>query len=74
MEKDVDEVGKIARNVKLKVEAINKDVTFSDLQTLNICCIFCMLMSSLYKLVSFRTWPIEKSQVAEKELLLIGQG
>ncbi|KAL0311220.1 UNVERIFIED_CONTAM: syntaxin [Sesamum angustifolium] len=25
MEKDVDEVGKIARNVKLKIEAINKD-------------------------------------------------
>lgn len=27
MEKDVDEVGKIARNVKAKIEAINKDVS-----------------------------------------------
>ena len=26
MEKDIDEVGKIARNVKAKIEAINKDV------------------------------------------------
>lgn len=27
MEKDVDEVGKIARNVKAKIEAINREVT-----------------------------------------------
>lgn len=27
MEKDIDEVGKIARNVKARLEAINKDVT-----------------------------------------------
>lgn len=26
MEKDVDEVGKIARNVKAKIEALNKEV------------------------------------------------
>lgn len=26
MEKDIDEVGKIARNVKAKIEAINKEV------------------------------------------------
>lgn len=26
MEKDIDEVGKIARNVKAKLEALNKDV------------------------------------------------
>lgn len=26
MEKDIDEVGKIARNVKGKLEAVNKDV------------------------------------------------
>lgn len=26
MEKDVDEVGKIARNIKAKIEAINKEV------------------------------------------------
>lgn len=26
MEKDIDEVGKIARTVKAKIEAINKDV------------------------------------------------
>jgi len=28
MEKDVDEVGKIARNVKTRLEAISKDVLF----------------------------------------------
>lgn len=28
MEKDIDEVGKIARNVKARLQAINKDVKF----------------------------------------------
>lgn len=32
MEKDIDEVGKIARNVKGKLEAVNKDVIQDFLQ------------------------------------------
>lgn len=31
MERDVDEVGKVAWNVKAKLEAINKDVNFDSL-------------------------------------------
>lgn len=31
MEKDIDEVGKIARGVKAKLEAINRDVLYSSI-------------------------------------------
>lgn len=36
MEKDVDEVGKIARNVKAKLEAISKDVFLNTFVTVSI--------------------------------------
>ena len=50
MEKDIDEVGKIARNVKGKLEALNKDVTLDlleDFPVLNYLMNSCILITSL---------------------------
>lgn len=45
MEKDVDEVVKIARNVKAKLEAISKDVILNTFVTVSI------------SMLSYACWP-----------------
>lgn len=68
MEKDVDEVGKIARNVKAKIEALNKEVRAIQM-------ILAHKLGELYSnVLLFRTWPIGKNLVAARVQELTDRG
>lgn len=71
MEKDVDEVGSIARFIKGKLEELDREVlsTASSIQFLNLSLYFYMSIS--FK--SCRTWQIDKNQGVGKDLVWIDQ-
>lgn len=72
MEKDIDEVLKIARSVKGKLESINKDVNHLSLVSARIVILF--LTFVLMHFYFSRTWQTDRSLDVRKEQLLTEQG